>query len=177
MFTRLLSIVAVFALILVAAAMTTGGTAEDASDARLADLETRVAALETAVAAGEDDQDGRDGASGQPGQDGQDGEDGQNSSSSSSVQQSSGSFTGVYSGTGDRTVDLELRNGGDYQLMLNASGAASITLNGADGPIADFDIEADAAGTVTRTATLEPGTYWLEIRSATAWSVTLLFVG
>ena len=177
---RFLALAAVALLVVAAVAVFSPGAANDATDERLGDLETRVAALETQVAGvSEVGNAGQDGEDGQPGRDGEDGEDGQagtSSSSSSSTQQSPGSFSGVYSGTGERVVEIELNNSGNYQLTLNASGVASITLTGENGPIADFGIETGAAGTVTRTAELATGTYRLEVRSDDSWSITLLLL-
>jgi hypothetical protein len=178
----MLAVAAVALLALATIAFLSPGTAEDATEQRLDDLETRVAALETQVAAtaasetGTPGQDGQDGEAGQPGRDGEDGEAGQDSSSSSSTQQSSGSFTGVYSGSGDRVIEIELDNGGSYQLTLNASGPTDIVLTGDDGPVEPFGIETDAAGTTTRTANLAAGTYRLDVRSSDSWSVTLLLL-
>lgn len=171
---RILAIIAAALLVLATIAIFAPGAANDATDERLGDLETRVAALETQVAATAAADAGQDGEDGQPGRDGEDGEDGQDSSSSSSTQQSPGSFSGVYSGSGDRVVEIELVNGGAYQLTLNASGVASIAFVGDVGPVAG--IETDGPGTVTRTATLDAGAYWLEVSSATACSVTLLLL-
>ena len=176
---RIFAVIAVALLVVAAVAVFSPGAADDATEERLGDLETRVAALETQVAATVETEAGEDGEDGQPGRDGEDGEDGQagtSSSSSSSTQQSPGSFSGVYSGTGERVIEVELNNSGNYQLTLNASGVASITLTGENGPIADFGIETGAAGTVTRTAELAAGTYRLEVRSDDSWSITLLLL-
>jgi hypothetical protein len=172
---RLFAIAAAL-LVIAAVAVFSPGTANDATEERLGDLETRVAALETQVATGANGVDGEDGEAGRDGEDGEDGEDGQDGSSSSSTQQSSGSFSGVYSGSGDRAIDIELDNGGAYQLTLNASGPASIVLTGDDGPVEALGIDTDAAGTTTRTADLDPGDYRLDVRSGESWSVTLLLL-
>jgi hypothetical protein len=167
---RFLALAAVALLVVATVAVFSPGVADDATEERLGDLETRVAALETQVAGasetGNADQDGEDGQPGRDGQDGEDGQAGTSSSSSSSTQQSPGSFSGVYSGTGERVIEIELNNSGNYQLTLNASGVASVVLTS----------ETGAAGTVTRTGTLDAGTYGIEVRSDDSWSITLLLL-
>lgn len=183
---RIFTAAAILLLVVTAVAAIAPSSADDANDQRISDLETRVAALETRVAAtppagtGQDGQDGEDGQNGQPGQDGKDGEDGASgsTSTSSSSQSSDGVFTGVYSGTGDGEIDLEIDNPGTYHLTVNASSPLSVAIETDDGePVPGFAINGSETGTVERTARLEPGNYVLRVAASSTWTVTLVLFG
>lgn len=170
--------VAILLLIVTALAVITPGVADDNDDQRLDDLETRVAALETRVA----------GAS-TPSASASSSQQNDSSSSSSSSNSSSvgnesnqsnstnSSFTATYSGNGDRQVEIEIDTAGTYEFTATVTSAFSADLvNEKADVVPEFTIEATDAGTVTRSAALEPGVYVLNVSATSTWNAVLMLV-
>ncbi len=154
--------VALVLLFAAALAAIAPGVAEDAGDQRLSDLETRVAALETQVA----DPTPASSTTNQ-----------QSSSSSSSSTSSGDSYTGSFSGNGDRQIEIEIDDAGTYQLTATSTSALAAMIGNDDGEIVPgFSIDTNAAETVTVSGRLEAGAYVLRVSAPESWNVTIVLL-
>ena len=143
--------------------------ADDDYDQRISDLETRVATLEAVVGVAPA------GADGQPGQDGS------SSIVSSSQSSSSGvsSFSASYAANGDREYPLEIKNGGEYYLVVHLI-TAPITLEivtESGEPVPGFSAQGNPGEVLTRSSSLEPGNYVLRVSTTSQWGLTLVSSG
>lgn len=166
--SRILIIVAILLLILAAVSAVSPGAADDDADGRLANLETRVAALETAVAGGATPTNSNSNQ--------------QNTSSSSSSSSSStnatNSFTYSFSGNGDREIEVEIDDAGTYQVTATTSTAFTASLEDGGGEVVPgFPLETDAADTMTVTVALEAGIYTMYVAGNDTWNVSILLTG
>ena len=151
------------------------GVTDDRYDARLDDLETRVAALETQVAGPARSSQGEAGVS-EPGVSslGQQGEAGVSSQISSSSQSTTGTYSASYSSNGDRMIPFEIDDSGTYHMTVHVSSAAMVRIVADDGEsVPAFEVLSNEASTATRTGELEPGDYVLEVESTSNWTVVI----
>jgi hypothetical protein len=163
----ILTATAILLLIVTALLAITPGAADDATNQRLGDLETRVAALETRVT--EMGASTPDNVSGQQGT--------TSSSSSTSSVSTDNAYTTSISGNGDREVEVEIDTAGTYQLTATAASAFTAVLEDGNGDaLPDFSVETDAQATVTRSGALEPGTYILNVTATETWNVTIVLL-
>lgn len=186
--TRLLSSGASMAVVAALAAVLAAVTIDNTYEERLDDLEARVSRLEAEIGVAPSTS-GQDGADGQDGRDGEDGEDGadvtiesrsssssvsssSSSSTSSSVQDGTRTYTATHAANGDRSIPMEIDEGGTYRFTVEASSGLTLVVEDAHGDeIEVLRFEADDEEALSGTADLEPGDYTIHVESSSSWVV------
>lgn len=149
------------------ATTSTPGSAEDAYEQRISDLETRVAALEEEV--------GLDGDAEETSQQGSVSTSSSQVSISSSSEQGVSSYSASFSANGDRAIEFEISNASTYDLTANAEEPFELRVETLDGdPVPGFTLESDEGETMKASDHLEPGTYVLHVSTSSAWNVTII---